>query len=97
MIKNISKYINVFKRPKSLKMKAKSAISKIKKTVKQEYDVAKLAGIKNYSKFKMNRIKKSKTYKKGKEYAGVALGSAIVGAGISSLASQAYNKYNGKK
>jgi len=35
MIKNISKYINVFKRPKSLKMKAKDAYGSFKrKTVK---------------------------------------------------------------
>ena len=31
MIKNISKYINVFKRPKSLKMKAKDAYGSFKK------------------------------------------------------------------
>ena len=44
MIKNISKYINVFKRPKSLKMKAKDAYGSFKrKTIDTSEKVKKFA------------------------------------------------------
>lgn len=46
MIKNISKYFNVFKRPKSLKMKAKDAYSAVKnKTVMVKEKFKKLSPI----------------------------------------------------
>ena len=76
---------------------AVDAMKSLSGKAKNEVAIVKLTGIKNYSKLRMNRIKKSSTFKKTKEYAGVAVGSTIVGAGIGSLATKGYNKINKKK
>mgnify|MGYP001170540884 FL=1 len=76
---------------------AMDAMKSLSGKAKNEAALVKLAGVKNYSKLRMNRMKKSSTFKKTKEYAGVAVGSTIVGAGIGSLATQGYNKIKNKK
>jgi len=60
-------------RAKSIGSKAKGVAKKIK----NEASVVKLAGVKNYSKFKMNRIKKSST-----KYFEANPKKSIVGAGV---------------
>tara|TARA_Y100000004_G_scaffold176311_1_gene216762 strand:- start:503 stop:790 length:288 start_codon:yes stop_codon:yes gene_type:complete len=76
---------------------ALDSINTLKSKAKSEMKLVKLAGVKDYSRLRMNRIKKSSAYAKAKEYSGVAAGSAIIGAGIASLASQGYNKIKKNK
>ena len=85
------KVISKIKKPKGIKAKAMSmaqnAKSKVKgygskakeaaKKIKNEASVVKLAGVKNYSKFKMNRIKKFST-----EFIKANPKKSIVGAGV---------------
>ena len=91
MIKNISKYINVFKRPKSLKMKAKDAYGSFKRKtidtsekVKKKYD-------------SLHPYKKAaiEGFGKGLKYGTLAIGSIVVGKGAYNLATG--NNKNKKK
>jgi len=91
MIKNISQYFNVFKRPKTLKMRAKNAYSSLKrktidasKKIKKEYN-------------SLHPYKKAaiEGFGKGLKYGTLAIGSIEVGKGAYNLATG--NNKNKKK